>query len=138
VLGMSEYEPRLVEVLSPLLMTTHSDQLGDNLKVVADWHNESLKTFRDMGDEGAVVKVLLDHYSRFSNPPKVIDLSIMITADYPFAFRVNPRRVGSILRGLGFEPRRGGGGNYIVPATEQQLEELALRYEIKWEPNRLV
>jgi hypothetical protein len=121
-------EPRLAQILSPLISTIEDEEARERLRDLARGFERQLVVDRGMETEGQLLEVVRD-LAAAETPLSVKEITALFAdrheADYDR--KVSPKWVGFLLRRkLGLQPQRVGGA-FVLPPTESA--KLARLYE---------
>lgn len=126
--GLEKYEPRLCELLAPLILVTGDNKMTEDIERIANQINLDRRAINSLGIEGKVAQsicALCDgEYT-----PTVGDIANHANATRIGQAPTSPRRIGSIIRGFGIETRRTANG-FVINPNINQLQSLARRYGI--------
>lgn len=126
-------EPRMQQLLVPLLRVTPSEKTRREILQFAEGYQIDLLTDRGMDTEAQVIEVLFDMAK--TNPSKIVigDLTDAFTARFAndYERKITPKWIGSIVRRkLGLKTYKSA-GTFIIPDKElSKLTHLAGKYGI--------
>lgn len=138
--ALSGLEPRLSQILLPLLATAPSQETRDRLLSLARRSGQALSAERAMAIEAEVLAVLYE-LRQEKAPLSVAEITRRFAqhhaAEYEHA--VTPRWIGSILRRkLMLNPQKRG-GTFVIPASEYpKLVRLFEKYSVPAEREDIV
>jgi hypothetical protein len=130
-----DLQPRLQEILIPLKVLAGSDQyLSDTLSTFIKSQQESLYSRRRDSVEGLVVSAMLQLHT--SATLLTSDAISYCANDMDEDAALNARKVGWIVKHLGFAKRRlGHDGRHVVIWDDELAFRLATRYGIPLSPS---
>jgi len=133
IIGLSNYEPRLSEIIAPLIIPTLRNEIPNNLTNYFNQLNEDLQAINSLSIEAVVLGAIIN-LCRNSNTPTVGDVAANVNNNRPRQTPITSRRAGSIIRGFGINPRKTNPG-YVLDPDRDRLMSLARRYGIEMDTN---
>jgi energy-coupling factor transporter ATP-binding protein EcfA2 len=121
VKDLKHFEPRFQQIFSPLLQIFGETKLSPGLRDFADRNNEERLAHRFYGKEAQVIRAILRLRNLGDISPTIGKITDEINTSQKKQLNMHPRRVGSIVRGLGLRTRRKNTG-FIIEPTIQELE----------------
>jgi hypothetical protein len=123
-----QLEPRLAQILSPLMATIEDEEAKGRLRDLARGLERQIVTDRGMETEGQLLEVIRD-LAAAETPLSVKEITALFADRHENDYdrKVSPKWVGYLLRRkLGLQPQRVGGA-FVLPPTEST--KLARLYE---------
>ena len=135
IFAQSGIEPRILQIVSPLLDIMPDDEKSKLLQWSKDY-TEQLIEERGASDAGDVVRAMFELIDTSDQELSVKNIANKVNEQYEReADKLSYRRVGAILRNLGISKKRQGGkGNYVVDTkgrSAMTLELLRKQYDIE-------
>lgn len=128
--GLDSAEPRLAEIIKPLLQILGEGELSAEMKSYIEQDTDERRNNLALGDDGMVVEALFDAWpTNGGTRPYVGEIAERVNARRKYDYLLSDRKVGAIIRKVGLKTERTGPG-FVVVATIDQLESLARRYGI--------
>ena len=129
VKDLEHFEPRFQQIFSPLLQIFGETKLSPGLRDFADRNEEERLAHKFYGKEAQVIRAILRLRDLGEFSPTIGRITDEINTAQKKYHNMHPRRVGSIVRGLGLRTRRKNTG-FIIEPTIEEIENLANNYGI--------
>jgi hypothetical protein len=123
-------EPRLAQILSPLMATIEDEEAKARLRDLARGLERQLVTDRGMETEGQLLEVIRD-LAAAETPLSVKEIAALFADRHENDYdrKVSPKWVGYLLRRkLGLQPQRVGGAFLLPPTESAKLARLYEKY----------
>jgi hypothetical protein len=131
-LAVPEFDDRLNQILVPLLSVVQEPGARDCILAAARKLHERQTAARMDSLEGLVMGVLIDRHAAGESLrlKSIKEDTNQILADNGSDLSMSEKKVGAIVRALGFTPQRSTGKNraYYVPWDDELAQRLAVRY----------
>jgi hypothetical protein len=125
-----QLEPRLAQILSPLMATIEDEEAKGRLRDLAHGLERQLVTDRGMETEGQLLEVIRD-LAAAETPLSVKEIAALFADRHENDYdrKVSPKWVGYLLRRkLGLQPQRVGGAFLLPPTESAKLARLYEKY----------
>jgi vacuolar-type H+-ATPase subunit H len=128
VQGLEKFEPRMTEILYPLLLTTREKSIPEDIREFAKELRKERIAQASMDDGVIVAKALIEAFSVTQHPivKNIADRANKISDGKS---NLSAKRAGFIIRSLGFKTRRSRDG-YRVYGTPRKIRALEKRYRV--------
>ncbi len=133
ILGIESYEPRLAEILAPIIIPTNNNEIPNTLSNYIHQINEERIAINSLSIEAIVVQAIINLLSS-QNTLTVGRITQEVNNNISHQSPLFPRRVGSIIQNLGFSSRRTSAG-YVIEINENHLRFVSRRYGIELDSN---
>lgn len=119
--SLDNLEPRLRQIISPLLSIVESDSIKEEIIEVMDGYNRELQIDKGLSMYAQVFETVLQQMDFHDGEPTVGDITSSYNQGKPHGDQLGYNRVGAILRKqFGLKARRIAKG-WIIPEPENRL-----------------
>jgi hypothetical protein len=118
-----QLEPRLAQILSPLMATIEDEEAKGRLRDLARGLERQLVTDRGMDTEGQLLEVIRD-LAAAETPLSVKEITALFADRHENDYdrKVSPKWVGYLLRRkLGLHPEKRHGGVFVIPDSDKAI-----------------